>query len=245
MRLIRQSSTVIRQSLVPRSWDYISRPTPHASRLLWLLLISVSFSAAPSTVLAEGAPHKKMDCRVYETKTTSFGMGLRFGAMLLPLVGPFVSATPMAGFDQKTGVTWDKAVHGLIARYVELCNRYNAGLVEKAEYETRLHEIEGLYKEGQGLEPKLFEATRSHAQEAAAELSQELGRKKTSQVETVAAGRQLADSVQTFAEQVERLEPAGRPLDPSGTTAMPPDPMKPPATTGTVGAMPDTSIRQP
>jgi hypothetical protein len=186
-----------------------------------------------------------MDCHVYETKTRSFGVGVRFGAMLLPLIGPSITATPTVSFDQKTGVTWDKAVHGLIARYVELCNRYNAGLVEKAEYETRLHEIEGLYKDGQALEAKLFEATRSHAQEAAQELSQELGRKKAAEAETVATGRQLADSVQTFAEQVERLEPVGRPLDPSRTSAMPPDPMKPPATTGTVGAMPDTSVRQP
>ena len=207
----------------------------------------------PAVTPAGNAPREKMDCKVYETKTTSFGVGLRFGAMLLPLLGPLspsASVTPLVNFDQKTGVAWDKAVHGIIARYVELCTRYNAGLVNKEEYEARMKEIEGLYKEAQGLETQLFEATRSHAKQAADDLNQELGRKKAAgaaghDATSTAASRELAESVQAFAEHVDRLEPVGRPLDPSRTSSMPPDPMKPPATTGTVGASPNSSIRQP
>ena len=206
----------------------------------------------PSPAASGTAPEEKMDCRVYESKTTNFNLGLRFGVMLLPLLGPLSpqgSVTPMAGFDRKTGVTWDKAVHGLVARYVELCTRYNAGLVDKAEYEARMKEIEGVYREAQELEPKLFEATRQHAKAAGDDLNRELGRRKPAATEspagtaTVESGA-LAASIRDFSDRVGRLEPAGRPLDPH-SPALPPDPMKPPATTGTVGAAPDSSIRQP
>jgi len=221
--------------------------------LLFAGTVCTMLAGWPLVATAVEAPREKMDCRVYETKTTSFGIGLRFGAMLLPLLGPLspsASVTSLVNFDQKTGVTWDKAVHGIIARYVELCTRYNAGLVNKDEYEARMKEIEGLYKEAQGLETKLFEATRSHAKQAADELSQELERKKAAGAEAqgeqaTTASRQLSESVTVFAERVDRLEPIGRPLDPSRTSSMPPDPMKPPATTGTVGASPDHSPRQP
>lgn len=207
----------------------------------------------PSMTIAGNAPREKMDCRVYETKTTSFGIGLRFGAMLLPLLGPLspsASVTPLVNFDRKTGVAWDKAVHGIIARYVELCSRYNAGLVNKQEYEVRMKEIEGLYKEAQGLEAKLYEATRSHAKQAAEELNQELGKKKaatagTESEKATTASRELSESVEAFADRVDQLEPVGRSLEPSRSSSMPPDPMKPPATTGTVGVSPDRSPGQP
>jgi len=215
-------------------------------------MLSIVLAGWPPALMAGSAPREKMDCRVYETKSTSFGVGLKFGAMLLPLLGPLspsASVTPLVNFDQKTGVAWDKAVHGIIARYVELCSRYNAGLVSKEEYDARLKEIEGLYKEAQGLEAKLLEETRSHARQAADELSKELGRKKAAaggQGETqTAAARELSNSVQAFADRVDRLEPIGRPMDSSQKSSMPPDPMKPSATTGTVGASPDSSIRQP
>jgi hypothetical protein len=206
--------------------------------------------AAP--VAAASAPEEKMDCRVYETKTTNFNMGLRFGVMLLPLLGPLSpqgSMTPMMGFDRKTGVAWDKAVHGLVARYVELCTRYNAGLVDKAEYEARMKEIESVYRDAQELEPKLYEATRQHAKAASDDLNRELSRRKAAPAEphpgAAGAGNEsLKASIQDFSERVDRLEPAGRAMSP-GASPLPPDPTKPSATTGTVGAAPEDSIRQP
>jgi len=216
-------------------------------RVSWIMpaavLVGWWVGSWPSPAAAASAPEEKMDCRVYETKTTNFNMGLRFGVMLLPLLGPLSpqgSMTPTAGFDRKAGVAWDKAVHGLVARYVELCTRYNAGLVDKAEYEARMKEIEVVYREGQELEPKLYEATRQHAKAAGDELNRELGRRKPA----AAANESLAASIQDFSDRVDRLEPAGRPIDPSAP-ALPPDPMKPPATTGTVGASPDSSIQRP
>ena len=231
----------------------VTRGTTAVSWFALAMILATGVVCWPSVLMAGDAPRKKMDCRVYETKTTSFGVGLKFGAMLLPLLGPVspsVSVTPLASFDQKTGVQWDKAVHGIIARYVELCNRYNARLVDKEEYEARMKEIDGLYKEAQEVEGKLFEATRTHAKQAADDLSQELGRKKAAAASTQgeggpAASQQLTQSVQALADRVDRLEPISRPFDPSRTSSMPPDPMKPPATTGTVGASPGDSPRQP
>jgi hypothetical protein len=82
---------------------------------------------------------------------------------------------PSIGFSRTTGVAWDKVVHGTIARYVELCNRYNAGLVDKAEYEARLKEIEALYKETKEMEEKLFAATRQRAKASGMRWTKRLG----------------------------------------------------------------------
>ena len=237
---------------MPRT-EVIGRRTGLAAWLMpGAVLISVSVGSWPSPATAASAPEEKLDCRVYETKTTKFSLGLKFGAMLLPLLGPLspgVSVTPQASFDRTSGVTWDKAVHGLVARYVELCNRYNAGLVDKAEYEARMKEIEVVYREAQELEPKLYEATRQHAKAAGDDLNRELARRKAapaeSQAGTAGAGNEsLRASIQDFSDRVDRLEPAGRPLSP-GAPNLPPDPTKPSATTGTVGAAPDSSIQQP
>lgn len=216
------------------------------------VLVGVLVGGWPSSAAAAGAPEEKLDCRVYETKTTKFSLGLKFGAMLLPLLGPLspqASVTPLASFDRQTGVAWDKAVHGLVARYVELCNRYNAGLVDKAEYEARMRDIEVVYREAQELEPKLYEATRQHAKAAGDDLNRELARRKAAPAESqggtaAASNESLAASIRDFSDRVDRLEPAGRPLSP-GAPTLPPDPTKPSATTGTVGAAPESSIRQP
>ena len=39
-----------------------------------------------ANVGAADPPNEKMDCTVYETKSSSFGLGLRFGTMLLPVL---------------------------------------------------------------------------------------------------------------------------------------------------------------
>lgn len=164
-----------------------------------------------ANVGAADPPNEKMDCTVYETKSSSFGLGLRFGTMLLPVLGPLspsVSATPGVNFDRKTGVAWDKNVHGLIARYVELCTRYNAGLVTKEEYETRLREIEGIHKDMTALESKVFEETRGHAQSAQQDLDRALARRpQAQQVETTAVG----ESLNALDQRIERLDTGGTP----------------------------------
>ena len=115
-----------------------------------------------------------MDCRVYETKKASTTIGLKVGNLLFNM-GPEVT------FSNQTGIAWDRTVQGLIAKYVELCTRYNAGLATKEEYGARLHEIEALYKEAQELERKLMEETRTRAKSAVDQLDRALAQRKTAE----------------------------------------------------------------
>ena len=156
------------------------------------------------------APDVKLDCSIYETKETNFGVAFKVAQFIFK-VGPEFS------FSRKTGVAWDKVVHGTIARYVELCNRYNVGLVNKAEYEIRMKEIESLYKESKEMEAKLYAATRQRAKDAGDELAAELGHKPRPSV----SNGNVESSVEKLADRVEHLEPIGQPLKPSSPCPAP------------------------
>jgi hypothetical protein len=173
------------------------------------------------TVARAEAPEVKLDCTVYETRETNLGIAFKVAQFIFK-VGPELS------FSHRAGVAWDKVVHGTIARYVELCNRYNAGLVGKAEYETRLKEIDGLYKETQEMEAKLYEATRQRAMASSDELDEMLGRKRPAGSSNV----QLETSVERLAERVEHMEPISKPLKPA-------PPCRPPDMLGAPGAQDD------
>lgn len=229
--------------IVRRRGERLGRGTRRAGCLLTGVgLACVSLAGGPSSTWAGDPPREKLDCRIYETKkfdTTVTVQAAQF----------FFSLSPSIGFSRETGVAWDKVVHGTIARYVELCTRYNAGLVSKEEYETRLREIDGVYREARALEAKQYDATRNRAKGASDDLDRALGAKgpgsaPSQSTEPKPVSQAVAEEVQSLAQRVDQLEPAGRPIDPSAPTT-PPDPVKPPATTGTVGAAPDSSIRQP
>jgi len=184
------------------------RATHRRAKLsLPIMLIGLALPGTVTTpARAAEPPDEKMDCRIYETKTSSFGLGVRFGAMLLPLLGPLspsASAAPTVTFDRKTGVAWDKTVHGLVARYVELCTRYNAGLVTKQEYEARMKEIEGIHKDMAGLESKVFEETRGHAQSAQQDLDRSLSKRPAAKP---GATTTVADSLATLSRRVDQLD---------------------------------------
>ena len=173
----------------------VTRPTPRT----------------PEVARVGEPPEEQLDCTVYETKSVHLSLGFKFGNFLLN-VGPEV------GFSHRSGVAWNKVVHGTIARYVELCNRYNAGMVNKAEYEARLHEIERLYKEAQELEAKLFDATRQRSRSASSELDRELGRLHS----TMSPNQtELEESVEGLARRIEQLQPIGRPLKPKKPCPLP------------------------
>ncbi|MCY3956499.1 MAG: serine protease [Nitrospira sp.] len=114
-------------------------------------------------------PDHELDCGVYETQTLDLTFALRAGNFLFN-VGPEMGVT------YRSGVAWEKVVQGTIARYVELCNRYNAGMVTKAEYEARLEKIEALYREAQQLQAKLLEATQRQSRSGFDELNREVDR---------------------------------------------------------------------
>jgi hypothetical protein len=173
------------------------------------LSMGLMLGPAVRVAIAE-APDVKLDCSIYETKTMNFGIAFKVAQFIFN-IGPEFS------FSRKTGVAWDKVVHGTIARYVELCNRYNAGLVNKAEYEVRLKEIEALYKETKEMEAKLYTATRERARDAGDELDATLGRTPRPSV----TNKNLESSVEKLADRVEHLEPIGQPLKPSSPCPAP------------------------
>ncbi|MDA0739781.1 MAG: trypsin-like peptidase domain-containing protein [Nitrospirae bacterium] len=167
-------------------------------------------------------PENELDCTVYETKSIGVSLGLKAGNFLFG-VGPEVGVTSRAG------VAWDKVVHGTIARYVELCNRYNTGMVTKAEYETRLDEIERLYKEALELEAKLFDATRQRSRSGFDELDRETGSRHARET---ADDAELESKVEGLAQRIQQLDPIGRPLKPK-------KPCPPPDMLGAPGAKPE------
>jgi hypothetical protein len=173
-------------------------------RVLMATILVIGVSAGPAQFVRAEAPDVKLDCSIYETKETNFGLAFKVAHF-------FFNTGPEFSFSRKTGVAWDKVVHGTIARYVELCNRYNAGLVTKAEYEARMKEIESLYKETKEMEAKLYAATRQRAKEAGDELAAELGHKPRASASNV----NLESSVEQLAERIDGLEPIGQPLKPT------------------------------
>jgi len=185
------------------------------------VVLGFILSVAPGVgkVAYAEVPDVKLDCTVYETKETNFGIALKVAHF-------FFNTGPEFSFSRKTGIAWDKIVHGTIARYVELCNRYNAGLVTKSEYDSRMKDIDGLYKETKELEAKLYAATRQRARDAGDELDEMLGRSRRAAPSPSKATVETA--VEGLAERVEQLEPIGQPLKPSR-------PCKPPDMLGAPG----------
>lgn len=193
------------------------------NRRSWAAFVTLMLICGPwsGTARAVVPPAEKLDCTVYETKSMNFSVAFSIAHFVFNMI-------PTIGFSRTTGVAWDKVVHGTIARYVELCNRYNAGMVDKTEYEARLKEIEALYKETKEMEEKLFAATRQHAKAAGDELDETLGRKPKRSIPDA----RFDASVEALADKVERLEPISKPLKPAA-------PCRPPDMLGAPGAQDD------
>ena len=132
-----------------------------------LLLVGGSVLAAQG-VWAGSPPDEQLDCEVYKTEKYSVTVGFSVGNLLLS-AGPEVTAS------YERGIAWDKVVQGLIARYTEVCTRYNAGMVTKEQYAARVQEIETLYREAQEFEQQMLKETRARANDAFAELDASFG----------------------------------------------------------------------
>ena len=158
----------------------------------------------PSLAWANEPPAQPMDCAAYETKQSGITLGFKVGNLLF-------GAGPEVTFSQQSGVAWDRVVQGLIARYVELCTRYNAGLVTKEAYEARLREMEGLHREAMELERKMVDETRGRAKAGSEDLDRTLAQRKASEV---TAADPMLESLDDLKRRIDRLEPIGRPLVP-------------------------------
>jgi len=155
-------------------------------------------------VWAGEPPAEPLDCQVHDTTTSNIGLGFK-------IAGFVFKAGPEITFNHQRGVAWDKIVQGFIARYKELCSRYNAGLVTKEEYEARLRDMDGLHKEAMALEAKLTEETRNRAKAGIDELDRTLGQRKTAEPP---AADPVKVSLEDLSRRIEKLEPVGKPLVP-------------------------------
>ncbi len=147
---------------------------------------------------------EELDCRVHDTTKSGITLGLKVGNF-------FLQAGPEVTYSRERGIAWNKVVQGFIARYKELCSRYNAGMVTKEEYEQRLREMEGLYKEAQELERKLMDETRARSKAAITELDQTLAQRKAAEA---SAPDPISEKLDDLGRRIEGQEPIGKPLIP-------------------------------
>ena len=141
-------------------------------------------------------PDHQLDCRVYDERTLDLTVGLKAGNFLF-------NFGPEMGLTHRSGVAWKKAAQSLIVRYVELCNRYNAGAVTRAEYAARLERIEEVYREARQIQEQMKAATRERAKSAFDALDRELANMRGNRPTDVDG------NVERFAERVNRLAESG------------------------------------
>ena len=78
---------------------------------------------------------EEQDCSVYKSENGKITLGFKAGGLFFG-IGPEVS------FGKESGIDWDKLTQRLVARYLELCTRFNTGSISKSEYDKRLKKIE-------------------------------------------------------------------------------------------------------
>lgn len=153
-----------------------------------------------STALAGVPPTEPLNCTVYQSEKESTTVGFKVGSMLF-MAGPEVTRS------RSRGVAWDKVVQGLIARYVELCMSYNAGLVDSDEYQLRRVEIEQFHQEAKALEGRLIDETKSSANSAQDALDRALsGRSLGSSNISSSEKEQLDDALQQLLNSIGLME---------------------------------------
>ena len=109
---------------------------------------------------------QEQDCSVHETKDGRISLGFKAGFLFFG-IGPEIT------FGNKSGIDWDHTTQNLIARYQELCSRFNTGSLSKKEYDKRLVEIETLEKEAYELHLAIAREKEKHRQSIFEELDRE------------------------------------------------------------------------
>lgn len=113
---------------------------------------------------------EELDCKIYEGET---GMTIGFKASVL-----FFNIGPEFKFGGYKKTEWDRAVQGIIARYKELCARFNSGAMTMKEYKERLEQIDGISKEALELQEKMIKNVKKDSRDAFGELETETKDKK-------------------------------------------------------------------
>ena len=95
---------------------------------------------------------EEQDCSVYKSENGKITLGFKAGGLFFG-IGPEVS------FGKESGIDWDKLTQRLVARYLELCTRFNTGSISKSEYDKRLKKIEAIETKAYKLYQKVIEET--------------------------------------------------------------------------------------
>jgi len=95
---------------------------------------------------------EEQDCSVYKSENGKIALGFKAG-------GLFFGIGPEITFGKDSGIDWDKLTQRLVARYMELCTRFNTGSISKSEYDKRLKKVEVIETEAYKLYQKALEET--------------------------------------------------------------------------------------
>ena len=95
---------------------------------------------------------EKQDCSVYKSEDGRITLGFKAGGLFFG-IGPEIS------FGKESGIDWDNLTQRLVARYLELCTRFNTGSISKSEYDKRLKKVEAIETEAYKLYQKVLEET--------------------------------------------------------------------------------------
>ena len=109
---------------------------------------------------------EQQDCSVHKSEDGRITLGFKVGTLLFGM-GPEIS------FGKKTGIDWDHTVQGLIARYQELCARFNTGSITKQEYDERMEKIETIEEEAYVLYQEFLKKKARRKQDVFDELDRE------------------------------------------------------------------------
>ena len=93
---------------------------------------------------------KDQDCSVYKSEDGKITLGFKAGGLFFG-IGPEIS------FGKESGIDWDNLTQRLVARYLELCTRFNTGSISKSEYDKRLKKIEAIETKAYKLYQKVIE----------------------------------------------------------------------------------------
>jgi len=132
----------------------------------------------------------ELDCKVYEG---SKGITIGFKASTC-----FFNFGPEFSLGGRQSIAWDAAVQQIIARYKELCTRFNSGAITMKEYEARLEKIDSISKEALLLQERMNDKVKQESKDAFSELEGEVGTKKLDHIEVGSAIDSIGTRIDTL-----------------------------------------------
>ncbi len=129
---------------------------------------------------------EEQDCSIHKTEDGEITLGFKAGNFLFS-VGPEIT------FGRYQGIDWDVTVQRIIARYQQVCTRYNTGSLTKQDYDKRIAEIETLEEEAHKLYQKILKEKAQKQENTFREMDQDVRRFESYRQKYEDINRQLKD----------------------------------------------------